>query len=340
MNQREEQRVIEALRALTGGLTVTQHDILTAGEQLRSRLEPPSPRRRLAALAIAACFVLLTGLIAFQVAQEAGDDDSAPPADTSPSAADRLTAALDAGPYELHGSDFLAGARPTPEDLSGLWLLRPPFEPAVLVIEPDGDWANSPLPTPIAYGTSTLDGRRWTRQLDGSSPCTEHDNVTALPWRAALAGDGSLRLQFIGTRNRCTPADDREVWDRATPGSPMLAYLRETSDEVPWASPAAWAWSGTYIAPATGHVLDVARDGVYAYYDDASLSPADQGRLDTALSPVTISGTCGNSQYTGSIEVGMTAAVEGYVASLETVRFTDSTGECPLVAERTWVKVG
>jgi hypothetical protein len=336
MNEIEEQRVIEALRAITGGLTVTERDIIDAGARMQHNLKAPPPRRNRALLAVAAAAVLVVGIASFQALT--GREESAPSPAGTPSAADTLKAALQADPYELPGSEFLAGARPTPADLSGRWLLRPPFDLALLVIEPDGDWAHLPFPT--VSGTSTLDGRRWTRHLDGNGPCTQDSTVTALPWRAALAGDGSLRLQFTGTLNACTPADDREVWDRATPGSPVLAYLRETSDAVPWASPAAWSWPGTYISPATGHVLEVAEDGLYAYYEEASLSPADQGRLDTALSPVTISGTCGNSQYTGSIEVGMTAAVEGYVASLETVRFTDSTGECPLVAERTWVKVG
>ena len=54
MNERDELRVIEALQALSGGLTVTEQDIINAGGELRDRLEPPSPRRRLPLLVAAA----------------------------------------------------------------------------------------------------------------------------------------------------------------------------------------------------------------------------------------------------------------------------------------------
>ena len=43
MNQRDEQRVIEALQAFTGGLIVTENDMLIAGRNLKDNLEPPAP---------------------------------------------------------------------------------------------------------------------------------------------------------------------------------------------------------------------------------------------------------------------------------------------------------
>jgi len=46
MTTREELRVVEALQALTGGLPVTEQDLLRATDRLKKSLEPRRPRRR------------------------------------------------------------------------------------------------------------------------------------------------------------------------------------------------------------------------------------------------------------------------------------------------------
>jgi len=83
MNSAEEVRVIEALEACTGGLTVTEHDLLSATDRFRKNVEPRSPRRRLALVVTAAVAALAAGVTAFVVADR---NDAAPPVDTVPPA--------------------------------------------------------------------------------------------------------------------------------------------------------------------------------------------------------------------------------------------------------------
>ena len=82
MNQRDEQRVIEALQAFTGGLIVTENDMLIAGRSLKDNLEPPHPRRRLAIVAVAAAAALVAGFVIFGVIDTGDDTDAIKPAQT------------------------------------------------------------------------------------------------------------------------------------------------------------------------------------------------------------------------------------------------------------------
>ena len=80
MNQRDEQRVIEALQAFTGGLTVTEDDMLIASRNLKDNLEPPRPRRRLAVVAVAAVAALVAGFVIFEAVNADDDTDAVEPA--------------------------------------------------------------------------------------------------------------------------------------------------------------------------------------------------------------------------------------------------------------------
>lgn len=225
MNERDEQRVIEALRELTGGLTVTEQDINTAEARLKDRLEPPSPRRRLVVLAAAVAAVLAAGLVISQTIDL--NDDAAPPAGTPPSPADSLRAALQADAYALPSADFTAGAHPTAQDLTGFWLLRAPYN-SPMFVDGNGGWSAGTPTAPFMSGTSTLAGDTWTRRLGDRGACAQDAGLVGFsqPWRAALAHDGSLRAELTIDDTTCTPAEGREVWDRVGPGSPVADYLR------------------------------------------------------------------------------------------------------------------
>jgi hypothetical protein len=338
VNQREEQRVIEALRAITGGLTVTEQDIQTASGRLRSSLKPPSPRRRRTVLAsAAAAAVIVAGYIAFQVMDR--DENAASPATPAPSAADALEESLDADPYGPTNADFNSGAVPTARDLAGLWLIRAPYD-SPLVVDGNGDWSYGTLQHPDPHGTSTLTGQTWTRRIDG-----RHCVGLKLPWTASIARDSSLHLEFAGTSNACTPADDREVWDKLVPGpSPVLQFLRDSSAKIDWQKPTDWSWQGLYVNPETGHVLEVANGGSYWYLDSATgqeLVPSDSGELDLAAQPGTMSGTCGGGSFATSFEVGKTPSVEDYALPRDAVRIAASGDACSpgLGAAGVWVKL-
>ena len=341
MNQLEQQRVIEALRALTGGLTVTEQDINIADARLRDNLEPPSPRRRLALLAAAAAAVLAVAFVVFQTL-DPGDDAAPPTEPPTTTPADSLRAALQADAYTL-SSGFTAGARPTAQDLAGFWLLRAPYG-FTLFVDGNGGWRGG---TPLdrqAYGTSTVAGNTWTRRFDDGTACAQ-DNGGGLfqSWRAALAGDGSLRLQLTGGEPTCTPADTREVWDRVDPGSPVADYLLAMSQEATWQSTSGpLDWEGVYVAPESGHVLAVTRDGSYRYYDtltDARLVAADRGDLESAAGTVT--GTCAAGAFSGNLETTQVPGVDGYVLPFNAIRIATTTDSCAsgIAAQGVWVNV-
>lgn len=187
-----------------------------------------------------------------------GDEKSAPSPAGTPSAADTLEAALQPDPcsYRFTDAEFAAGTQPTTRDLTGIWLLRAPHS-ASLIINGDLDWSHESVQKAFV-GSSTLNGRTWTRNLDsGVCPINSAGQLDPLPWTASIARDGSLHLLFRRTINTCTPADDREVWDRLAPGaSPVLDYLRETSVDVDWIAPTDQGLQGLYVNAENGHLLE------------------------------------------------------------------------------------
>lgn len=339
MIQRDEQRVIDALQAFTGGLTVTDQDIITAASRVRESVEPTSPRRRLVIVAAAVAAVLAAGFFIAQAIE--GREDSAPPADSPSSPADTFKAAVEADAY--NSADFTAGAQPTVQDLAGFWLLREPYFFSMFV-DGDGDWwLGSPRVSGV-FGQSTLVGDTWTRRHADNSECAKaEERAFYQAWRAALATDGSLRLELTGGDPNCTPADAREVWDRVTPGSPVGEYLLATTQAADWQeAPRTFRWQGLYVAPATGHVLEVADDGTYRYYDafkDTSLNAADRGEIYVEDSQTRMS-CAGGSFNANLVEVAQLPGVDGYVGSFDAVRVAASeTCSSGVSAQSVWVKL-
>jgi len=344
VTERDERHVIEALQALTGGLIVTEDDIIEATGRLQDRLEPPSPRRRLLLLvAGVAAAVVLIGYVALQAIDRHGD--ASPPANppTHSPAAD-LKAALQADAYAIPAGRFTTGARPTYPQLAGLWLLRPPYSFAMFVAR-DGDWRmDSPTATG-AFGTSRLAGHRLTRRLDDRSGCARSQPLVghSTSWGAALARDGSLRLQLRNTPGTCTPADDREVWDRVDPGSPVASYLVAAANDVEWqAAPGQFKWERVYVAPKTGHVLEVTPDGHYRYYDAlrVRLDAADRGELQSHPGGE-VRGSCAGGDFSGILQVARIPSVAGYVFPHDAIRIRTSTTGCAsgVAEEGVWVSL-
>jgi hypothetical protein len=337
MNERDELRVIETLRAYTGGLIVTEQDILNANDRLRSSLKPPSPRRRPLLIAVAAVFVLIIGVVAFQAIN--ADEKSAPPPADQRAAADALEAALqaDAYSYDFSQDEFVAGRRPTAQDLVGVWLLRTPYVASLLVNGSLG-WTHDSVRT-HDVGTSTLVGRRWTRTFDDSC------GTGRLPWKASIAGDGSLHLLFAGSTNVCSPADDLEVWDRLAPGpSPVLDYVRQTSDDIEWVAPTDSELSGLYVNTETGYVLDVASNGGYIYVETVTgpeFTPSDEGTLTLTPGDDTVAGTCGAGNFSATLQFGKTESVPGLLDVHDVMRIADAGDTCSpgIGAGGVWLKV-
>ena len=336
MNDRDERRVIEALQALTGGLTVTEEDIVTARGRLQDHLEPPSPRRRLTLLVVAAAALLVAiGYVAVQAIDR--DGNAAPPVDKPQhTPADDLRSALQADTYALPPGQFTAGAGPSHRDLAGFWLLRDPYG-FTMYVERDGSWRMGPLSRPWIHGDSTLSGTTWTRRLADRSGCDQPSH----PWRTGLGADGSLRLDLKLHSATCTPADNREVWDRVAPGSPIADYLLASAQAVEWQTPPdEIAWRGLYVSPETGHLLEVTRAGRYHYYDTTTgprLAAADRGEVELASGTVT--GSCTEGSFSGRVHTGRIPGVDGYIQPYRAIRIATSRDGCASIAEGTWVKV-
>jgi len=347
MNTPEELRVVEALKALAGGLPVTEQDIITGGARLRSNLEPPKPTRRLAVVAAAAVAVLIAGVTAAVVADR---NHAAPPVDQGPpTPAEMLAATLQSDAYDGSEAEFLAGEVPTRESLAGLWLSRRGYDHADrfltlsynMFIERDGDWYFGHVEEPFDSGTSRLVGDTWTRRTtsESSGSCTGE----SYPWRASLADDGSLHLAFLGTRvavpatpapgpatNTCGAAFEREVWDPVGPGSPLADFWLASAADVVWQTREDWSSSdaaSVYVAPGTGYVLSIFDDGSYAYYDDL---------VTGQLVP-----SCSGELLSGSVEVAQTPQVPGYFADAQVLRFSTTEAGCAsaVAGQGLWVRL-
>ena len=335
MNQRDEQRVIDALQAFTGGLTVTENDMLIAGRNLKDNLEPPRPRRRLAMVAVAAAAALVAGFVIFEVVNADNDPDAVKPAQTQ-TPAEVLISALESHAYSVPVDESGAGTPSTVEQLAGFWLLRP-FRDVTLPMLVTGNGSYS-LGLDGITGASTLSGSTWVRQLGPHAGCPRTQSFTT-----AIAADGSLRAEVAPADNTCTVTDGVEVWDPVAPGSPVADYLRAMAGEADWRDTSVpLGQHGVYVAPSTGHVLVVADNGRYRYYDSLTadkLVPADQGELESDAG--TVSGSCSGGNFSGRLETAPIPGVGGLLAGSTAIRITADTDSCAsnVATEGVWVRV-
>ena len=336
MIQRDEQRVIEALQAFTGGLTVTEEDMLIASRNLKDNLEPPRrPRRRLALVAVAAAAALVAGFVVFEAINTNDDTDAVKPAQAQ-TPAEALASALEADAYSVPVDESGAGTPPTAEQLAGFWLLRPYGDVTLpMFVSGNGSYR---LGVEGLTEASTLSGSTWVRQLGPHGGCPKTQSFTT-----AIAPDGSLRAQVAPADNTCTVTDGLEVWDPVAPGSPVADYLRAMAADANWQpTPVPSGLQGVYVAPGTGHVLVVTGNGRYRYYDALTadeLVPADRGEL--ASDPGSVSGSCTGGSFTGRLETAPIAGVDALLDGSTAVRITADTDSCAsnVASEDVWVRV-
>ena len=334
MNQRDEQRVINALQAFTGGLTVTENDMLIAGRNLKDNLEPPRPRRRLAMVAVAAA-ALVAGFVIFEVINANDDTDTIKPAQMQ-TPAEALTAALGPDAYSTTVDELGAGTPPTAEQLAGFWLLRPYRDVTLpMLVTGNGSYR---LGLDGITGTSTLSGNTWARRLGPHAGCPRTQSFTT-----AIAADGSLRAQVAPADNTCTVTDGLEVWDPVAPGSPVADYLSAMAGEAHWQPTSVPSGQhGVWVAPSTGHALVVTDNGRYRYYDSLAadeLVAADRGELESDAG--TVSGSCTGGSFSGRLETAPIPGVDALLYGSTAIRITADTDSCAsnVATEGVWVRV-
>lgn len=267
MNSYDEQRVIDALQALTGGITVTDNDLLDARDRLEKHLTP-RPRNRRVVLAGVAAAVLLVAA-ATVASLTGGRHDSAPPPVTNPPVPD----------VWLEG-----GSPPTAASMAGVWQTRDGTFTQVLVIRADGtfayDWegtdtAGNPgwhetLDEPPMSGSFDLDGYQFStkvyrNQLDWTPE-----------WAEALMPDGTLHT----VNTRIGTGRSPGTWERVEPvRSRAFGSPAPTSG---WTAPDARTdLVGVWLPAGAGQeLLALNPSGVYAYYKDGNLAeghPTDSG---------------------------------------------------------------
>lgn len=335
MNEVEEQRVIEALQAFTGGLTVTEHDIIDASARMQRNLKKPPPSRRPLLVAVAAVVLLVAGIVSFQ--SLTGDQDSAPPVIDTPTPGEALSDALDEDAYfKLPGE---SGTAPTIEQLNGLWTMRPYGDTSIpLIVTGDGSYRLGIAQPGNGFSTSTISGHTWIRATPSPSGCPQEQR-----YAAALLPDGSLRLQIDQADTSCTVTSGAEVWDPLAPGTPMADYLLAMARAASWQPVAETSLQeGLYVAPDTGHVLEVGVDGSYRYYDSLTedkLVPADRGDLEPGAGTVT--GSCTGGDFSGNLETAQIPGAEGLMIGTTAMRITAESGGCEsgVTADEVWVRV-
>lgn len=329
MNEIEEQRVIEALRAITGGLAVTEQDIVDAGNRMQHNLKAPKPPRRTPfVLAVAAVVALIAGLGLYAVIKGNDSGEDLAPAN-QPTPAQALRDRLDATAYQLSFEAFTQGKPATAADMTGAFLLRPDGpearEGGILVrVEADGDWSYG-FPG-LNAGSSFAPGT-WTQRFTEDGECAPDTGAPPLVhgWTTAVAGDGSVHLKLTAGPNVCTVGENYEVWDRLAPGSPVQDYLEAEVDAIAWAPHTGSQLSGIYYAPATGQLLEVF-DGEFLFYTSADLSAEDDGQLSVVSDALT--GSCTGGEFSAQVESGMIPAVPGLLAGVQAVRLTPTGGSC------------
>ena len=335
MNQRDEQRVIEALQAFTGGLTVTEDDMLIASRNLKDNLEPPRPRRRLAVVAVAAVAALVAGFVIFEAVNADDDTDAVEPAGTQ-TPAEALTAALEPGAYNIAVDESGAGTPPTAEQLAGFWLLRPYGDVTLpLFVAGDGSYR---LGSDGFTGASTLSGNTWVRQLGPHRGCPRTQSFTT-----AIASDGSLRAQVARGDNTCTATDGLEVWDPVAPGSPLADYMRAMAGGSELAAHlGALRAEGRLRGAEHGPCSGGQRQRALPLLRLADRRRAGGGRpRRTRVDPGTVSGSCTGGSFSGRLETATIPAVDALLDGSTAIRITADTDGCAsnVATEDVWVRV-
>lgn len=247
----EERRVIEALQSHTGGLTVTEHDILDAQLAYRETLErpAPSPVRPPLLIAVAAVLALVIGFAAFRAV--VGDESSTPPVTNG------------SEPEEL--AEYLAGSDPTHELLAGVWS----FDSFLVRFSADGeirvDNRGLLLTDPGVVGTYTIAGDLITvNGTGGIAGCSGEQWAM----RASLPAPGTLHtVATLSGVEACTSLPDERVTLRQVlpPSSEVLAELEAAEENLSAIAPVRDAAQlfGDWVARDGRYLLELSAGGGY-----------------------------------------------------------------------------
>ncbi len=326
-----EERLQQEITAVTGGVVVTESDLISARGAVDERIDDRrrrDRRRTLVAAAAAAVLVLVAGVAAIQNMD--GADRTAPPADPAPTTSDPQ-------------ADFLTGLAPTADLLRGVWRLdngtvQMRFSaPNAIAVDDGGRLYGNPG----VRGTYVIDGDRITVTVEGGPDgCSGQELAMRASFPAAPVGPGILRLVHTrpGTGTCSRSQDERWVMEQVLPTSQSLAGVG-FSNESGWLPLVSrQALHGLWMAEGGGYALEVDPGGTYFVADDSG-DPVDRGQWSLRGTDLTLTSSAGSARCNAGDRLVL-GAVEQTNPVTRVLRSTVQENTCHAPwAPATWILI-
>ena len=277
-----EERFARDIAAVTGGVVVTESELLEARKAVTDRIEGRRQHRRLRNLAVAAAAAVLVGAVgATAFLTLGGDDDPSGFAERSPGLSDAEV-------------QYLSGSAPTAQLLAGVWRLdngqtQLRFgENGTVQLDDRGRLFSAPRIT----GTYAIDSDLITMTFanDLQRKCAG----SQLALRASLPEAGRLRFIRQGTSAACVPVPpSRGALEQLIPTSPVMSQFRNSTEPGWQALPSTNALYGVWLAEGGGHLLELDPGGGY-YIADNSAQVVDQGQWSLRNAVLTLTSGAGS----------------------------------------------
>jgi hypothetical protein len=280
-----EERLVRDIEAVTGGVVVTDSDLQEARSAVIERIHVSQRRNRIRtiALAAAAAVVLVAGGVTTFLLLD--DDAATRPLKPAPSVNDP-------------DADFLTGASPTVQLVSGAWRLD---NGGVMVnFAADGtvqfDRLGTLFSRPSTTGTYTIRGDTITVTVtqDQDPTCVGK----AFSTRASLPAAGTLRFAAAqGAIEACNPmAYVHAQWEQVLPTRNKDMATLANSDSPDWHRLSGKDHLyGVFLAQGGGHLLEIDRGGAY-YVVAGAGATVDRGQWSLQGRDLTLTSSAGSAK--------------------------------------------
>jgi hypothetical protein len=277
MSSSIEERLARDIAALTGGVIVTDSELLEAGRAVADRIDSERRRARMRRFApAAAAAVVLVLLSATAYLTLGGDDHASLPGGGGPIVSDPE-------------SEYLTGTEPTAAILDGLWRLDNGH--IMVKFTKDGtvriDGNGTVFSHPATTGTYVIDGDVITVTTTQSAQRSCVGTTFAM--RASVPATGALRYVPQMPGGTCSPMPPgRGAFEQVLPTKNKDMASLVFSTDAGWQALSDKATLyGVWLAERGGYLLEMDRDGSY-YVADVSGEPVDRGTWSLRSSDLTL----------------------------------------------------
>jgi hypothetical protein len=322
-----EDRLRRDIATSTGGVVVTESDLLNAREELGDRIDSRKRRDRFRVLAVAAAAAVVIPLVAVGVIRTQGADDPVSPANSGP-----IAPSMD--------DSFLKGSPPTPNRLEGIWRIDNGFglvrfesgtrisaaESGLLFDDPEFD------------GRYEIDGDTITVNLDGGSlDCAGK----TFAMRSSLPGPGLLRSLYTQSApDGCSPSVVSQSLEQVLPTSASLTGLEFSSlADSKWATPSQRDLFGDWMAEGGGYLLELAESGAY-YVANESGNVVDQGQWSGRDAVLTLTSSTDSGHCADGTQLVLQSLEESDTEGTKAIRGTVDRNDCGGAwTPKTWILI-